>query len=353
MATSLNDQNPERSTQAKTRPQTQPSSPELSLGELAQGAIATYFHQAVAYEGPVLADADPEDLHQMRVNLRRLRSAVVAFAVAIDLPKAANDRAIGQLAGILGALRDLDVLAEVLAKLRRDRQGYLGQTDRAALRQCQKSLKADRRQAFNRVRTTLGSRAYRQFKTRLGQWCNQPRFQAPAAWPGSAVIPDLLAPVLATVLAHPAWLLGGDVDSLSDRQWATLHDLRKRAKRLRYCLALFEPHLGRSSGSQVDRATIDPTTTDRAMIDRPYPNGLGDVISLVATLQTCLGDLQDWSVLQDFFRRSIGRRWEERAPGLAAGCRADRDRFWSGWQQERLIWLNPTDRQAIRQSLTH
>jgi CHAD domain-containing protein len=48
---------------------------DQTLGDFAQSAIAKYLKQATQYEKGVLIDVDPEDLHQMRVGMRRLQSA--------------------------------------------------------------------------------------------------------------------------------------------------------------------------------------------------------------------------------------------------------------------------------------
>ncbi len=57
------------------------------LKEWAYIAIAKHSRKILKYEAGVLQDKDPEELHQMRVGMRRLRSAIAGFAVAIDLPK--------------------------------------------------------------------------------------------------------------------------------------------------------------------------------------------------------------------------------------------------------------------------
>jgi triphosphatase len=80
---------------------------------IAAGALA---HVEANEEG-VLAAEDPEYLHQMRVGLRRLRSAVAAFSRALPADAAAPlSEELQWLAGSLGAARDWDVLmTEILA----------------------------------------------------------------------------------------------------------------------------------------------------------------------------------------------------------------------------------------------
>ena len=54
---------------------------------------------------------DPESIHQMRVGMRRLRSALRLFAPWIPFP-AALQQELSWLGGELGAARDADVLAD-------------------------------------------------------------------------------------------------------------------------------------------------------------------------------------------------------------------------------------------------
>ena len=62
----------------------------------------------------VLADQDPEPLHQVRVSLRRLRTVLQQFAPALVLPDTISDRRIAKVARHTGLTRDLDVLQQRL-----------------------------------------------------------------------------------------------------------------------------------------------------------------------------------------------------------------------------------------------
>lgn len=62
-----------------------------TVGTVAAEAIETPMRQAEVYERPVLQDQDAEDLHQMRVNLRQLRTVMRVFATSIVLPKAGKE----------------------------------------------------------------------------------------------------------------------------------------------------------------------------------------------------------------------------------------------------------------------
>ena len=82
----------------------------VTLKEWANIAIAKHTSKIFKYETEVIKDKDPEDLHQMRVGMRRLRSAITGFAIALDLPAQVSEKNIGKIGRYLGKLRDLDVL---------------------------------------------------------------------------------------------------------------------------------------------------------------------------------------------------------------------------------------------------
>jgi len=51
-----------------------------TLGDSAKLAIEQHYQKILKHEAQVLKDKDPEDLHQMRVGMRRLRTAIVGFS---------------------------------------------------------------------------------------------------------------------------------------------------------------------------------------------------------------------------------------------------------------------------------
>lgn len=71
---------------------------------------ANCLQQVGANQDGVIAAEDVESLHQMRVGLRRLRSALAMFKQQLALPAALQDE-LDWLTGELGAARDWDVLA--------------------------------------------------------------------------------------------------------------------------------------------------------------------------------------------------------------------------------------------------
>lgn len=299
---------------------------DLSLGDVARSAIEKHLTKACRHEAAVLKDRDPEELHQMRVALRRLRSAQVGFAVAIDLPKRAGERAVGKVAKILGELRDLDVMDEAL----RDRyQPHLPADEQALLQTVRDELAAHRQKNLARVAKTLQKREWPPLKTALNQWVAKPRLRPAATWRATTVVPDLLLPVLSHWLMHPGWLVhagGRSVKDLSLLEWAVIHDLRKRAKQVRYQMALFSDFYGSNYAHELAK---------------------------IGEIQTVLGDLQDISVLETFLVKVIGIQWSADAPIWAQLLDRQRDRTWEDWLLLQAQFEQPHQRQYLRDVVNH
>jgi CHAD domain-containing protein len=94
-----------------------PASQEIS----AQAAFVSYaaplVDHAIEFASAVREDASPEDLHRLRVSLRRLRSLWWAFEPLLEKGENSRQRALYQyLATAAGKTRDWDILIELLAR---------------------------------------------------------------------------------------------------------------------------------------------------------------------------------------------------------------------------------------------
>ena len=91
-----------------------PLDSSITLGKYGYQTIRQNFQKLVEPERDIFKDKDPEPLHQMRVGMRRLRTAIQVFRTAITLPKTVSNSLIGKIAKRLGETRDLDVLQQEL-----------------------------------------------------------------------------------------------------------------------------------------------------------------------------------------------------------------------------------------------
>ncbi|HEY9737904.1 MAG TPA: CHAD domain-containing protein [Trichocoleus sp.] len=304
-----------------------------TLGSLAQAAIAKYLKQAVRYEQAVLADTDPEELHQMRVGMRRLRTAMQVFEPVIKLPKAAREPKVADVARQLGELRDLDVISETLHT---QFLPHLPEPEQAALQSALEALGQHRRSVFKQVKQLIQGEKYRQLKKCLKAWGKEPRLSAIAPLPAATAMPDLVLPLISRLWLHPGWLVGTDetlqadtqidaaaADELIAQNSETLHSLRKQIKRVRYQLKL---------------------------VCDLYDNALDEVLDSLETMQETLGQLQDGAVMAEFLEAVIVNA-RCNMPTLFERLAEGRHQAWQQWQTLQTTYLDPQQRHHLRQIL--
>ncbi len=288
----------------------------VTLGEWSQAAIAKHTRKIFKYEAGVLEARDPEDLHQMRVGIRRLRSAIVGFNVALNLPQAASDKNIGQIGKKLGKLRDLDVLLLALAN---DYRSLLPKAEQKSLDKAIKSLQKQRKQGLKQVREILNGELYFDCKQALKQWLKNPQYHVIADISIEQVLPDLLLPQVSQLLLHPGWLVGIEIQQgaiyfpqqldqksvkqLLERQEKILHDLRKQTKRSRYNLELFTQF---------------------------YNDKYQYFLQQIEQIQEVLGQIQDCYVLKEVLEKVLKAKISEQIPTLADLLTKTR---WEKWQE--------------------
>ncbi len=303
------------------------------LGDWASLAIKKHLEKIVKHEADVLKDRDPEDLHQMRVGMRRLRSAITGFAPALELPKPAQEKKIGKIARRLGQLRDLDVLREVLEN---HYKPALPSEEQKSLESAVVHLDKQRRQALEQVKETLENERYQSLKQSLKKWLKQPSYRDIAQMPIEQVLPDLLLPEVSKLFLHPGWLVGTEVKAgeinvvkelepeMVEQQLAAqgpvLHSLRKETKRLRYQMEVFSDFYG-----------------------EPYVAYLEDV----KAIQEVLGQMQDSFVLSEFLTDVLRSKIKNVLPTLAEQLTQTSYEAWLQWQSLQQRYLNLETRREL------
>lgn len=308
-----------------------------TLGDRAVLAIKKHFEKFLKHEADVIADSDPEALHQMRVGMRRLRSAIAGFAPAIDLPKPVQEKKIGKIARILGSLRDLDVLRE---SLENNYKPALPADEQEQLDTALVYLYKRRRKAFAKVHETLTGDRYQELKQALEKWLSQPQLQPIAQMPIQATLPDLLLSEVGRLLLHPSWLVGtklqdeqvvvqtGQTPAQAKQQLIDnaplLHSLRKETKRARYQMEVFANFYGAS-----------------------YETYLEDL----KAIQSILGQFQDSAVLSEFLAEALETKIEKTMPTLANLLAEHNYQAWQQWQTLQQRYLNLESRKGLHLSI--
>lgn len=287
---------------------------ELSRRQSAETAardvLRECVEQIVANAEAVRASDDPEGPHQLRVGLRRLRSAFSVFKPAIDAPERArlSDEArwLGQ---VVGRLRDLDVAAEEIlapASARRpDEPGF------AALLE---AVEKARGRARAEVRKTVESARAQALFFDLARFVEARGWLRPDDFDQTG---RLAAPVsdLAASALRKRWKsaarLGRDIEALDIE---ARHDLRKELKKLRYAVEFFAPI---------------------------YPDKqLARFLKSLKRLQEVFGDLNDAAMVQELLTGpdapGANDAHAQRAVGLVLG-RADALAE-TAWADARALW---------------
>jgi CHAD domain-containing protein len=219
-----------------------------------------------ACEAGTRTGRDPEDLHKMRVAVRRLRAMLRATRPLFDAKWVKGLRSeLGWLGTALGEARDLDVLREYLGSELTSLEG----AERKAGRRLLRRLDADRARSRGVLRRVLDGRRYARLLVRL---------QASLATPHVASTGLSLLGSAAAEFKK----LRRAVKALSGHPSAEdLHEIRIKVKRARYAAELVRAAAGERGQRFIDQAK---------------------------KLQDILGEHQDAVVLEEYLHQVIDRR---------------------------------------------
>jgi CHAD domain-containing protein len=315
------------------------NTPAQTLGDYAYQAVQKHYKKILKWEKSVKKDEDPEALHQMRVGMRRLRTSVSRFAIALDLSKPISDKNIGKIARRLGNLRDLDVLKENLEK---DYKPHLSNKEQKYLHTAFDAIAKQREHALSTVETTLKDEAYKSLKQSMEEWLEKPSYKDLAAITIGQVLPDLLLPEVSQFLLHPGWLVGTEVveselkihqdweaeriEKQLTKEGETLHSLRKRAKGVRYQMELFSDL---------------------------YSESYAAYIADVKSIQDILGAMQDSVVLTEWLEDVFKSDMHSHLHGLTKLLAENRYQLWQQWQPLQERYLKTETRHGFHLTILH
>ena len=234
-----------------------------SAGEVVQAAIARSVARYLMHDPGLVTGIDPEDVHQARVALRRLRSDLKTFSPLLDPSWSEGIAAEATwLATHLGAVRDAEVLRERLEVAAAE----LPESDREGIVGLLAHLDVARDEAR---RALLMARDSDRFVTTMGLFvaaAQAPALTTASTSPAKRTIPMLIRRPVRKAIATAKGLPQRPSD-------AQLHDLRKRAKRVRYAADV----AGGVSGNRARARALAASA---------------------ARLQSVLGDHQDAAVMR-------------------------------------------------------
>ena len=211
-----------------------------------------------AHEAGSRTGEDIESVHKMRVAVRRMRSLLrLVGDYHPDKTVARVQTRLRQIAHVLGAIRDLDVLILDLQQFSATLPPESQRHARALV------SRLDRRRSKRRKRLNdfLDSKRYERALRQLDKFArNKTKRASRPLRPHEPqelrhVLPSLLHQRLAIVSAYDAVLPAAD-----DKR---LHALRVECKRLRYAIEFFAPVLGASAASFLELVTAMQDTLGR------------------------------------------------------------------------------------------
>jgi CHAD domain-containing protein len=211
-------------------------SPDSAAGEVVRAAIVAAAGRLVTFDPVVRVGEDPEGVHQARVATRRLRSDLRTFRSLLE-PEWNNSLRdeLRWIAGMLGAVRDADVLVARLTENARS----LATADRDHADVLLKRLADARVDARTMLLDALRSPRYLALLDRLVDAARAPHLAYPEANESAATA---LPPVVAGPWRHLQAAVESLGDAPADEQ---LHNVRIRAKRARYAAEAVAPTLGK------------------------------------------------------------------------------------------------------------
>jgi CHAD domain-containing protein len=241
----------------------------------------------LAYEPGTRSGADPEDLHQMRVALRRMRSVLKLSGTLVGDGAEPVRAELGWLGQSLGEVRDYDVLIGHLREVIADFEVR----DQAAGRRLVSRFVTERTAAKRRLTRALSSARY---STLLREVSLLTRDSS------SSVVADE-AHDLVTGLAKPHRKLAKAVRALpDDPPDDDLHALRIHGKKLRYAAELAQTSAKKKRAKRIKK-----------------------LIKATKDLQTVLGDHQDAVIAAERMRTVLETADGE--VGFVAGRIAERE----------------------------
>ncbi|HZJ51076.1 MAG TPA: CYTH and CHAD domain-containing protein [Actinomycetota bacterium] len=265
---------------------------------LAVQAVLNSGFQRLVGNDPATRLGEIEPLHQMRVATRRLRSDLRTISSLLDQAWTDETRSeLKWLGGLLGAVRDTDVLSERFRSSSPDLE--------QALSPIHKALSRQRDRDFSLLSEALVESRYVELLERLDAARGRPLLTVEAQQLCSEALPPLVLQAWKKARRQAA-SLGPDP---SDED---LHRLRILTKRARYAA----------------EAVADPLEDRRVM---RFANRAADV-------QDALGELQDAVMAQATIERLVAR---ERRAGVALAAGRLLERELAAAAEARNTWIKP------------
>jgi triphosphatase len=198
--------------------------------EAGRKALRFHLGRMLVHVPGVIAGEDAEEVHAMRVAARRMRAAWRVFGEGFEREAMRRyRRELRDIGASLGAVRDLDVLIEILVAYGQHRSGR----QRAGLELLLAAWRADREAQRVDLLAVLGSERFAEFVADYVAFAETPGLAAVPVSPNTPGLVRNRMPATIWAAYQAVWAFDKD---LGTADLATLHQLRIAAKWLRYTL---------------------------------------------------------------------------------------------------------------------
>ena len=198
--------------------------------EAGRKVIRFHLARMLSHVPGVMAGEDPEEVHAMRVASRRIRAAWRVFGDGFEVgARRAYRRDLRLIGARLGAVRDLDVMLEILGAYTQHRSARQA----AALEPMRAAWRAERDVRHGALKDLLRSATFERFVTGYADLAATDGLDARPVAPNAPATLRTRMPATLWSAYQDVWAFDGDLETADV---TTLHRLRISAKWLRYTL---------------------------------------------------------------------------------------------------------------------
>ncbi len=214
--------------------------PDDAMSEAGRKVLRFHFERMLAHEAGTRLGEDIEELHDMRVATRRMRSAFGVFSPYFD-PAALQPflKGLRRTGRALGGVRDLDVFMEKAQRYR----DTLPEGERSSLDPLLTDWKEQREAKRAQMLEYLDGKRYERFVRDFGEFVLTEGAGALPV-PADKPVPHKVSHLVPSLIYNRYQVVRGYETGLDGAPIETLHALRIDCKRLRYSLEFFREVLG-------------------------------------------------------------------------------------------------------------
>jgi CHAD domain-containing protein len=226
-----------------------------TMSEVVFQTLLFHFKEMKVHEAGTLAGADINELHDMRVEVRRMRAAFQVYKGFLDEEQIKPfKKTLRRLGNILGSVRDLDVFHEKALQF----IDTLPKAQKNDLKPLLNEWRIQRELHRSQMIAYLKSNTYVLFKRKFDKFLASQALDEipfkdnkPVPFRVCQILPEIILKSYAKVCTYDEWLI--DKENVP---FVLYHQLRIVSKRLRYTLEFFKDLMGTDAQHLIKKITM-------------------------------------------------------------------------------------------------